>query len=186
MRRRPRPGFAHVGVGIVPVNVDQVGMRDHLRRHICVQIEADRDRQIGSDLRPDPPKQLPFPVLGMLTDHRAVQVEIDAVDLTGRRQALQHQGTDPLERILGHMRRRRRGTPAQRMQVRTRLCQHADTAVDGNMHTDDFLEQFVADTQLRPGVAVLKLLEVRIHRRECVRLVLKTANRNPHSSPPLL
>ena len=62
-------------------------MADHFRRDIGVIVEADHDRRLVADHRPDAPQQLALAVLELLGHHRAMQVEIDAFDRQRLRQA---------------------------------------------------------------------------------------------------
>ena len=83
---------------------------------ICSVTLACRSRltEIGNavaDQRPDAPQQFPFPVLEMLGHRRAMQVEIDAVEMAGGRDILQQHRRDALEGVLGDMRRRGRRAP---------------------------------------------------------------------------
>jgi len=103
--RREGARLGPVDTGIGPISDDAVGVLDHLGRDVRVVVEADRDRHTPTDRRPNAPQQLAFAVLEGLRHHRAVEVEIDAVDRHGLRQAPDELARDALEGI-------RRDSPA--------------------------------------------------------------------------
>ena len=55
-----------------------------------MQIEADHQRQILADHLAHARENFAFAVVEMLGDHRAVQIEIDGIELAGRRDAVDH------------------------------------------------------------------------------------------------
>ena len=82
MFRGGAAGVGHVDMRIGAVGDQRVGMLDHFRRHIGVQIEADHQRQILADHLPHAAQDFAFAVVEMFRDHGAVQVEIDGVERT--------------------------------------------------------------------------------------------------------
>ena len=58
-------------------------MLDHRARDVGVQVEARDDRHARPDHLAHAREQLAFAVVEMLGDHRAVQVEVHAVDRPG-------------------------------------------------------------------------------------------------------
>ena len=82
------PALGQVGMREVVARDDDVGVRNHLRRDVAVQVERHKDRPVGSHDLPDGFEQVPLAVLDALRDHRAVQIEEPAVDGHGRLQVL--------------------------------------------------------------------------------------------------
>jgi hypothetical protein len=76
-------GDRHVDMRIGAVADHRAGVPHHLRRHVGVEVEAADDRQRLADQPADAAQQLALAVLVMRRDHRAVQVEIDAVERAG-------------------------------------------------------------------------------------------------------
>ena len=67
-----------------------------------MQVEARHHRHVRADHLAHAAQDLALTVVVMLGHHRAVQVEIDAVDAAGRAQPRDQVADDPLERVLGH------------------------------------------------------------------------------------
>src|SRR6187200_3252811 len=79
MSRAGAPRVGHIDVGIGAVGDQRIGMFDHFRRDIGVEIEARHQRQILADHLAYAGEDFAFAVVEMLGDHRAMQVEIDAI-----------------------------------------------------------------------------------------------------------
>ena len=62
-------------------------MLHHRARDVRVQVEARHDRHARADDAAHAREDLAFAVVEMLGDHRAVQVEVDAVDGARLREA---------------------------------------------------------------------------------------------------
>ena len=58
-------------------------MLDHRLRHVGVEVQAGDDGDLGPDDLAHARQQVAFAVVEMFGDHRAMQVEIDAVERTG-------------------------------------------------------------------------------------------------------
>ena len=81
-------GGRHIDMRVGAVADHRTGVPHHLRGQVGVVVEAGDDRQLLPDLRPDAAQQLALAVFVVLGHHRAVQVQIDAVDRPLRRQIL--------------------------------------------------------------------------------------------------
>ena len=68
-------------MGIGAVGDQRIGMLDHFRRDVGVQVEADHQRQIVADRLAHAGENFAFAVVEMFGHHRAVQVEIDRIEL---------------------------------------------------------------------------------------------------------
>ncbi len=114
MRRCARPGFPHIDMGIGPIDIQHIGMVHHCLCNIGMQVQTDCNRQVGPDQRPDATQQFPFPILQMITDHRAMQIQIQSIQprAIGHSQIRQHHFRYPLKCILRYMGGRGRGGPA--------------------------------------------------------------------------
>ena len=75
---RALAGHRHVDVRIGAIADQRRRQLRHLGRQVGVIVEARHDRQLVADDAADAAQQLAFAVLGVLRDHRAMQVEIDA------------------------------------------------------------------------------------------------------------
>ena len=111
--RRALAGGGHVDVRIGAIGDEAVGMLDHRARDVGVQVEARDDGNAGADDLAHAREQLALAVVEMLGDHRAVQVEVDAVDRPGLRSRASHLADDALVRVRGDVRRRRGRAPRE-------------------------------------------------------------------------
>src|SRR6476659_2484358 len=75
-----------------------------------MQVEAGDQRQLLADHLAHAGENFTFAVVEMLGNHRAMQVEVDGVELSRRRDAVDHYPDDALIGILCDMRRRARAT----------------------------------------------------------------------------
>ena len=91
-------GVGHVDMRIGAIGDQRVGMLDHFRRDIGVQVEADHQRQVLADHLAHAREDFAFAVVEMLGDHRAVQIEIDGVERAGGCDAVDHHLDDALDR----------------------------------------------------------------------------------------
>ncbi len=80
--RGPLAGHRHVHMRIRPVRDQSVAAVDHCASHVGVKIEARDDGDPRSDDVAHAPENLAFTIVEMLGHHRAMQVEVDAVDST--------------------------------------------------------------------------------------------------------
>ncbi len=110
-------GVSHIDVRIGAIGDQRVGMLDHFRCHIGMQVEADHERQVVADHLADTRDNFAFAVVEMLGHHRPVQIEINAIDRAGVPDAVDDDLGDALIRILGDVCRRARGTPDGRHQL---------------------------------------------------------------------
>jgi hypothetical protein len=78
--RGTRARGGHVDVRIGAIGDETVRVFQHRARDIRMQVEARDDRHARTDDSADTREDLAFAVVEMLGDHRAMQVEIDAVD----------------------------------------------------------------------------------------------------------
>ena len=91
----PRSGLRHVQMRVCPVYGDDIGMSDECRRHIRMQIEAHRQRYVPEP-RPDFGKEGRLAVGMAFGHHRAVKIQIDAV----QRSRISYAGQDHLADML--------------------------------------------------------------------------------------
>ncbi len=176
MARRGAAGRGHVDMRIGAVGDERICVVHHRGRHVGVQVEADDERQIGSDQLAHAGENFTFAVVEMFGDHGAVQVEIDSIEPTGAGDAVHHHLDDALEGILGDMRRgaraagnRRHHLPAIGLRLRDKTCK-------SGIHVAHRLQN--GGTLRHPGPAAA-MHEVGIGglgRREGVGLVQERAN----------
>ena len=117
MFRGGAAGVGHVDMRIGAVGDQRIGVFDHLRRDIGMQVEADHQRQILADHLAHARENFAFAVVEMLGDHGAVQVEIDRIEPARRLDAVDQDLGDALVGIFGHMRRRAGGSEDRRYQL---------------------------------------------------------------------
>ena len=86
--RGARAGLGHVDVRIGAVGDQRVGALEHRARHVRVQVEARDDRHARADGLAHAAQDLALAVVVGLHHHRAVQVEVDAIDGLGLFQSL--------------------------------------------------------------------------------------------------
>jgi hypothetical protein len=176
MSRGGAAGVGHVDMGIGAIGNQRVGVFDHFGRHIGVQVEADHERQVLADRLANAGKDFTFAVVEMFCDHRAVQIEIDAVDGAGGLDAVDDGLGDALIGVLCDVGRRACRAPDRRHQLpafrfrRRHKTGHADIDV---AHP---LEQPGAVRHRRPAAAPHERVIDRLGRREGVGLVQEAAN----------
>jgi hypothetical protein len=110
-------GRRHVDMRIGAVADHRTCVAHHLRGQVGVVVEAGDDRHPVPDQRADAAQQLAFAILVMLGDHRAMQVEIDAVERPSRREVVENAASDLLVSLALDIGGRRRRAPAQWHQV---------------------------------------------------------------------
>ena len=76
---RARPGVRHVHVGVSTEDRDCVGVLDHRRGDVGVQVETRDHGNPGPDDLPHSSQYLALAVVEVLRDHGAVEVEVDGV-----------------------------------------------------------------------------------------------------------
>src|SRR5690606_30575969 len=94
---RAPAGFSHIDVWIRAEGDKDIRLLHHARRHISVEVEAGGDRNLGADDCAHTGDQLAFAVIDMLCDHRAMQIEKDAVKPARSPDAFYDLGRDLLE-----------------------------------------------------------------------------------------
>ena len=109
--------LAHVEVRVGAIDADRVRMADHVLRDVRMQVEADRNRHLGTKLCSDAAKQLAFAVIVACGDHRAVEVKIQAVQRPGLAEAVEDARRDCLERMVGNRTGRLCGAPKDGMEI---------------------------------------------------------------------
>jgi hypothetical protein len=158
----------------------------HLRRQIGVIVEACDDRHPVADEGAGAAQQFALAVFVMLGDHRAVQIEIDAVERPCRRQIFKDGAGDLLVGIAIDIGGGRRRAPAQRHQLVPQFLQRLDRASDRDVEALDRVDQLGPAHKAGPGIGALKIGPGGALRRKGVGLVLKPADRNPrHLLTPL-
>jgi hypothetical protein len=177
--RGPAAGLRHVDMRVGAV-ADHCGrVPHHLRRHVRVVVEARDDRHPVADERPDAPQQLALAVLVMFGDHCAVQIEIDAVERTGRGEVFEHRPGHRLVGVALDIGGRRRRAPAERHKVVSQFLQCLDGAGDRDVEPLDRIDQLGPADKARPRIRALEIRPGRTLRRKSVGFVLKPADRNP-------
>ncbi len=112
--RGSRTRFRQIDMRIGPAYHQRGSMLHHALGNVGVEIETDDDRQIRPHAFAQALQQLAFAVLLMLRHHRAVKIEIEAVDLAQRADPLQQLADDLLIGVDLNLRRRRSGAPQGR------------------------------------------------------------------------
>ena len=133
-RRGAAAGRGHVDMRIGAVADHCAGVRDHRRGHVGVVVEARYDRHPVADQGADAAQQFALAIVVMLGHHRAVQVEIDAVDFSLRRRApARSSSIAPAHVLIGvalDIGGGRRRAPAQRHDLVTERLQPFDRTGD--------------------------------------------------------
>src|SRR5688572_11463296 len=169
----------------------RIGPAHHQRRCVLhhalgavgVQIEADDHRQVRPDLLAQPFQQFALAVLMLLRHHRAVEVEVDAVDLAERSDALEQLPDDLLVGVGLDLRRWRSGAPQRRQQVVALLARLRQEAGDRQIDALKRRQHGIAAREAGPAIRHLEIAEARLHRRESVGLVLEPADREARHEP---
>jgi hypothetical protein len=115
----------------------------------------------------------------MLGDHRAMQVEIDAVERHMRGEVVEDITGDLLIGVALDIRGGRRRAPAERQQLMAERLQRLDRAGDRQVEPLDRIDQLGPAHKAGPGVGPLEIGPARASRRKGVGLVLKPADRDP-------
>ena len=169
-------GVGHVDMGIGAVGDQRVGMLDHFRRHIGVQVEADDQRQFLADHLAHAAQNFAFAVVEMLGHHRAVQVEIDRIERAGIGDAVDHHLDDALERIPGDMGRGTGAAGDRRHQLPAIGFGGFDKAGEADIDLAHHLEDVGAVRHRRPAAAMDEIGIGRLRRREGIGLVQEAAD----------
>ncbi len=178
-------GRRHVDMRVGAVADHRARVAHHLRRHVGVVVEAGDDRDPIADESADAAQQFALAVLVMLGHHRAVQVEIDAVDRGLRGEVVEDGAGDPLIGRALDIGGGRRRAPAQRQQVVAFRAQRLDRAGDRDVVAVDGVDQLGAADKAGPRIGPREIVPGRALRRKGVGLVLKPADRDPRHPSPL-
>ena len=176
MFRGGATGVGHVDMRIGAIGNQRVGMLHHLRRDVGVQVEADHQRQVLADHLANAGKDFSFAVVDMFRDHRAMQIEIDAVDGAGGFDAIDDGLGDALIGILRDVRRWACGAPDGRHQLPAFRFRRRHKAGHADIDVAHFLEQLRALQHRRPSAALHERVINRLRWREGVGLVQEAAN----------
>ena len=128
-------GIAHIHMRIGAKRHQRIAQRHHLRRHIGMRVEARGDGRIGADHGAHPAQQFALGIREIITDHGAMQVEIDAIQrasLQRMREFGQHNAGDPLKRLPRHRPGRIGEAPHQGHDPSTRRLGHRNGAARGH------------------------------------------------------
>ena len=169
-------GVGHVDMGIGAIGDQRVGMFDHLRRHIGVQVEADHQRQVVADYAADAGENFAFAVVEMFCHHGAMQIEIDGIQWPCRLDAVNHHFGYAFERIFCHMRGGTGGAGDGRHQFPAIGFCLLDKACQSDIDVAHDLEHIGTPCHRRPAAAMHEIVIIRLRRREGVGLVQKAAN----------
>jgi len=169
-------GVGHIDVGIGAVGDQRVGMLDHVRRDIGMQVEADHQRQLLADHLTHALEDFAFAVVEMLGHHGAVQIEINGIERSGGPDAVDHHRDDALERILGHMGRGTGSTEDGRHQLPAVVFCLLDKARQPDIDVAYGAQHIRSLHHRRPAAAMHEIGIERLRRREGVGLVQEAAN----------
>ena len=145
-----------------------------------MQVQAGDERNIRADDVPRAAQQLALAVLQMLCDHGAVQVQIDGVHRPRTPQVVHHHAGDALEGLFLDLRRGARIGPDQRREAAARSARRLHEACYRQVDAGGVGEHGLAPAEARPAVRAPEHLEACLCRRKGIRLVVKTADRDPH------
>ena len=160
--------------------MQQRGVAHHRRGDVGVEIERDADGSPWADLLAHGREQIALAVVDALGDHRAVQIQQDAVEPARRAQVCADPRLRVLVEVLGHAsggRRRRRERGKQHEPTRAGPVDHASEAGPG---APVDLEDLAAVTQLTR----LELRAIGGERAEGVRLVRQHRHEDAHVASP--
>ena len=178
---KPRRALAcrgHVDVRIRAIRVESVRVLDHRPRHVGVQVEACDYRHARPDDLAHARQQFTFAIVEMFGDHRAMQIQIDAVDRAGLAQAFQHVADDALVRVAGNLRRRRRRTPHQAQRAVARGVQRIEGAGGRNVGAGQARRDRVAIGYFGPAPTVFERGIIGLRGRKRIGFVLESAYRD--------
>ena len=176
--RGARAGRGHVDVRVGAIGNEAVAAPHHRPRDVRVEIEARDDRHARPDGAADAREQLALAVVEMLGHHRAVEVEVNAVERAFRLEPPHDLAGDPLVRVARHVRRRARGRPREPgagMPHRGQLTERAGRRDVGPVHRG---RDRGAEAHARPAAALLECFIPGLARREGIGLVLEPADRD--------
>ena len=171
-------GVGHVDVRIRTVAEEGVGVLDHLRCHVGVEVERSNDGCLATDQRTHPAQQLALAVLEVLGHHRPVQAEVHRVHGPRGSQAIENESRDVLVGVLGDVGAGRCRAPGGGEQTVPRTLRLLDEPGDREVHAPDSVRESRSGRQLRPLSALLELPERRERGCERVGFVLKAAYRD--------
>ena len=174
------PGLGHVDMRIGAVDLQKIGVAHHLRRHVGVEVETDRDGQALAQQVAQAAQQLALPVLMAFGDHRPVQVQIDAVQVARCPQVLQQHPGDGLKSLVRDMGGGRRRTPAERQDFMPQLLQRLQRSGDRQVDPGHARRKFISPEQTRPALGFQEMTERRLGGRKGVGFVLKAADGDTH------
>ena len=112
--RRSGAARGHVDVGIRPERQQRGCKTRHLRRQVGVEVEARDDRKIRADHSAQSTQQFTVCIVDVLSDHGAVQVQVNRVDGAGGPELIDHHRAHALEGVAGDVPGRLRLAPEQR------------------------------------------------------------------------
>ena len=170
--------FRHVEMRVGAVDRHRVAVFQHRLGQVDVQVEADHDRHVGTDDGTHPAQEFPLAVLVVFADHRAVEVEVHPVELSGRFNPAADKFGDALGGIARDETAGLGRTPAQWQQVVTRRLRPGQVAAERDIEAAHGVEQRFAAGQRGPAVGALEGMEISAVRREGIGFVLKAADGN--------
>ncbi len=176
MLRGGAAGIGHVDMRIGTIGDQRVGVFNHLRRHIGMQVETGHQRQVLADHLAHALEKFAFAVVEMLGHHRAVQIEIDRIQWPGGGDAIDHDLDDAFVGIPGHVRARGGGTGNGRNQLPAIDLGLLDKASQADIDVAHDPEHIGALRHRRPAAAMHEIIVSRLRRREGVGLVQEAAN----------
>ncbi len=153
-------------------------MLEHRAGHVGVQVEAGDDRHAGTDNLAHARQQFALAVVEVLADHRAMQVEIDAIDRSGPVQPVDQVADDALVRVARDLRGRRCRAPDEADGAVAGGMQRVQRAGSGNVGAREARRDGVAVRDLGPAPAILERGIIRLRRRKRIGLVLESADGN--------
>ncbi len=169
-------GVGHIDMRVSPIRDQRVRVLNHGRRDVGVEIEADHQRQILADDLAHARKDFAFAIVEVLSDHRAVQVEIDPVEITSGSDAIHDHCGDALIGVFTHMSRWTCGAPHGRHQLPTCLLRFSHEAGHADIDVVRGLEKLRAFGHGRPAATVHEVLVRGLRRSKGIGLVEKSTN----------
>ncbi len=176
---RSPAGIRHVDMRIGAIGDQRVRMFHHSRRDIRVQVETDHQRQVRSDQLAHAREQFALPVVKVFGHHGAMKIEINTVERSRCRDAVDDHGRDALKGIFADVSRRTRRAPHRRHQFPVSRFSFGDEARKPNIDVPDFLKNDDALFHCGPAAAMNEAVVFRLGRRECIGLVQETADGDP-------
>ena len=175
---RGAAGVGHVHMRIGAIGDQRIGVFDHFGRHVGMKIETDDQRQVLADDPAHTRKNLAFAIVEMLGHHRAMQVEIDGVELARGGDAVGDDLRDALEGVFRHMRRRRRAAGHGRHQIPALRFGRFDEAGEADIDAAHDLQHVGAEGHRRPAAAMHERLVGRLGGSERIGFVQEAADGN--------